>query len=190
MAEADTNTRFTTVRFGNVIGSSGSVVPLFVEQAMLGGPITVTHPDIVRYFITIAEAVDLVLKASQLGLSGNAEKGAIYTLEMGKPINILELARQVCKAVGKRLGENVELKVVGLRPGEKLIEELAYTSEDVASTSVPGINCALPRKPSGISADWLSLLCEYTGERRPDAVLALLKDLVPEYRLDELAEAA
>jgi FlaA1/EpsC-like NDP-sugar epimerase len=132
-------TRFITVRFGNVLGSSGSVVPLFQAQVARGGPVTVTHPEVMRYFMTIPEASQLILQASVIGKGGE-----IFVLDMGEPIKIAYLAEQLIRLSGKRLGEDVEIVYTGLRPGEKLFEELFHGSEQLGQTMHPKIllaNC-------------------------------------------------
>ena len=124
-AESKTGTRFCMVRFGNVLGSSGSVVPLFFEQIHSGGPVTVTHPDVMRYFMTIPEAAQLVLQAGSMG-----EGGEVFVLDMGKPVRIMELAERMIALLGRSLRSekkpdgDIEIVISGLRPGEKLYEEL------------------------------------------------------------------
>ncbi|WP_084507299.1 polysaccharide biosynthesis protein [Geminicoccus roseus] len=117
-------TRFMTVRFGNVLGSSGSVVPLFQKQISQGGPLTVTHPEIKRYFMTIREAVELVLQASSVGIRPDCARGQVFVLDMGEPIRIVDLARQIIRLAGKEPERDVQIVFSGLRPGEKLHEEL------------------------------------------------------------------
>jgi O-antigen biosynthesis protein WbqV len=143
--DAASNTRYVTVRFGNVLGSAGSVVPLFQRQIEEGGPVTVTHPDITRYFMTIPEAVSLVLQASAQGKADEGDRGSIYVLDMGKPIRIMDLARQMVRLSGKRPDIDIEIKVVGLRPGEKLYEEVVHAEEGVSETRNKSVFKVTPR---------------------------------------------
>ena len=132
-------TRFVTVRFGNVLGSTGSVVPLFHRQLAAGGPLTVTDPEMTRYFMTVREAVELVLQASALGVDApSAEAGKIYVLDMGEPVRIMDLARQMIRLAGLRPDKDIEIVVTGPRPGEKLREELFHEAEPLIETGHPG----------------------------------------------------
>lgn len=137
-------TRFVTVRFGNVLGSAGSVVPLFEKQLRGGGPLTVTHPEIERYFMTIPEAGLLVLQAAEQGLRRQEERGRIFVLDMGNPVKIVDLARNLIRLSGLRPDEDIKIVYTGLRPGEKLYEELFHSRESLEPTDAEGILAAAP----------------------------------------------
>jgi O-antigen biosynthesis protein WbqV len=176
-------THFVVVRFGNVLGSSGSVVPLFERQLKAGGPLTVTHPDIERYFMTIREAVQLVLQASALGVASDALMGRVFVLDMGTPVKIADLARQMIRLAGLQPERDVAIEFTGLRPGEKLFEELFHAGERIEATAVPRVNVASPRTPLDLPAmslvfDALEQAC-FRG-REGDA-LWTLRRVVPEY---------
>ena len=174
---ARVNTQFITVRFGNVLGSAGSVVPLFQKQIQQGGPVTVTHPDIKRYFMTIPEASQLILQAMI-----NGHGGEIFVLDMGEPIKISYLAEQMIKLAGHQPGEEIKIQYTGLRPGEKLFEELFHESEKLVPTAHEKLLKARFR-----SHDWRELLetlqlletaCHSNDE---EELYILLKNLVPEF---------
>ncbi len=181
-------TRFITVRFGNVLGSTGSVVPLFQRQLSRGGPLTVTHPDMTRYFMTVREAVELVLEASVLGIPSD-QGDAIYVLDMGEPVRIMDLAQQMIRLAGLRPGEDVKIEITGLRPGEKMHEELFHDAEVTAPTRYPGVLIAHPR---ALDLDTLvdGIDALEAAARRHDAGSArhLLATLVPDYTPPETPE--
>jgi len=172
-------TRFIAVRFGNVLGSSGSVIPIFKKQIAEGGPVTVTHPDVTRYFMTIPEAVGLVLQTAVIG-----QGGEIFVLDMGKPVKILDLARQLIELSGLRPDEDIEIKFIGMRPGEKLFEELQHHSENLQATVHPRI-MLLANGGSSATTDWsgkcIRDLENRIGEFEPNEVKRVIKGLVPEY---------
>jgi len=144
-ANAANKTRYVTVRFGNVLGSNGSVVPLFQKQLQSGGPLTVTHPDVERFFMTIPEASRLILQALLFGISDTKGDQGIFVLDMGKSVKIIDLARQVIRLSGLTPGSDVKIVYTGLRPGEKLYEELMHETEDMVQTEHPSLMVARPR---------------------------------------------
>ncbi len=176
-------TRFVTVRFGNVLGSTGSVVPLFQRQIAAGGPVTVTHPEITRYFMSVREAVELVLQASALGERERDRAGRIFVLDMGEPVRIADLARQMIRLAGRRPGVDIEIEYVGLRPGEKLHEELFHDAEAPRPTAAEGILVAEPRTAEhAVLARALDEIEEIARRGDDEAVRDLLGRLVSEYR--------
>ena len=181
-------TRFITVRFGNVLGSAGSVVPLFQKQLLRGGPLTVTHPEVERYFMTVSEAVELVLQAAALGPK-KEEKGAIYVLDMGKPIKIIDLARQVISLAGKTPDKDIKIKIVGLRPGEKITEELFYGEEPPITTGMNGIFIAKPKScPLEEISNNMDILTNLCKEQNTSESLKVLKQIVPELIIDPVKD--
>jgi len=171
------STRFVTVRFGNVLDSAGSVVPLFREQIRSGGPVTVTDPDVTRFFMTIPEACLLILQASAIGTHE-----AIYTLDMGEPVPIRLLAEQMIRLAGKQPGRDIAVVYTGLRPGEKLHETLFHADERYRPTAHPKILQAEPRQVSAQSIDsFISQLREASGRYDVDALRAQLRAAVPEF---------
>ncbi len=174
LSRRKTGVKFIAVRFGNVMGSAGSVIPLFQRQILEGGPITVTHPKAERYFMTIPEAVQLVMQASAMGRGGE-----IFVLEMGQPINILELAKNLIKLSGLEPDRDIEIKFIGMRPGEKMSEELYHSYEKLADTEHEKINVV----PADL-AGWtdkkekaLAALIELSGSKDLDAAMSLMCEL-------------
>ena len=159
-------TKYITVRFGNVLESSGSVVPLFKEQIKRGGPVTVTHPDITRYFMTIPEAVSLVLQATAMGNGGE-----VFVLDMGKPIKILDLAKRMISFYGFKPGSDIDISFVGLRPGEKMYEELFNGDEIIEKTSHPKISRASSRRAVKVILSEFPALSFFEGNQDIKAVL-------------------
>ncbi|MBL6928369.1 MAG: polysaccharide biosynthesis protein [Rhodospirillales bacterium] len=180
-AEGD-GTRYVTVRFGNVLGSTGSVVPLFQRQLAAGGPLSVTHADMTRYFMTIREAVELVLEASVAGSARTDYAGRIFVLEMGEPVKILDLARQMIRLAGLRAGEDIAIKIVGLRPGEKLHEELFHGGEALVATEYEGIMVGTPRSPDASEISRvMEALTQACADANEAALIEGIHALVPEY---------
>jgi len=173
------STRFVIVRFGNVLGSQGSVVEIFQKQIREGGPITITHPEMKRYFMTIPEAVQLVLQASAIG-----EKGEIYLLDMGEPIKILDLAKDLIHLSGLNPSEDIEIVFTGIRPGEKLFEELSFKNEDMIKTSHEKIYQLKMNGDFRIDLEKeLTLLEEHLKKNdNQEELKAWLKRLIPEYQ--------
>ena len=179
----DAGTRFVTVRFGNVLGSTGSVVPLFQKQLATGGPLTVTDAQMKRYFMTIGEAVELILQASALGDEDQDRAGKIFVLDMGEPVLIMDLAQQMIRLAGHVPGEDIKIEITGLRPGEKLFEEIFHGSEPLVETEHDGILLASPRAAdTAIIASAVENLADAACSGDVERVMTLIGNLVPEYR--------
>jgi FlaA1/EpsC-like NDP-sugar epimerase len=177
---ANSKTKFITVRFGNVLGSNGSVIPRFKEQIKKGGPVTVTHPDVIRFFMTIQEASQLVLQAGSMG-----EHGEIFILEMGEPVKILSLAEEMIRLSGFTPYKDINIEFSGLRPGEKLFEELLLDKEGTIATHHPKIRIAtnLEEPNPLILQNKLNNLFTAAKANKAEEIFFLLKDLIPEYQI-------
>ncbi|MBT8271282.1 MAG: polysaccharide biosynthesis protein [Flavobacteriaceae bacterium] len=170
-------TKFITTRFGNVLGSSGSVIPLFQKQIELGGPITVTHRDITRYFMTISEAAQLVLEAATMGNGGE-----IFVFDMGKPVKIFDLARNMIFLSGKTYPDDIQIKITGLRPGEKIYEELLADGENSMATYNEKILIARTKPTDNkTTKDLIDEISNINISSQPVEIVALIKKIVPEY---------
>ena len=186
-ALAGNATRVMAVRFGNVVGSSGSVIPLFRDQIARGGPVTVTHPDVTRYFMTIPEATQLILQTGSMG-----EGGEIFILEMGTPVKIADMARDLIRLSGKEPERDIEIKFTGLRPGEKLYEELITEGEGIVPTDSKKIMVLRPSNNWNGHGDqqtyknWLLKeikdLQKIAETHNAPAIRQKLKQIVPEYQ--------
>lgn len=170
-------TDFVTVRFGNVLASNGSVIPLFQQQIANGGPVTVTHPEMQRYFMTIPEASQLVLQAAAMGHGGE-----IFLLDMGEPVKIVDLARDLITLSGFRVGEDIEIEFTGMRPGEKLFEELATTGENMQPTRHPKIVIWKHTQPDEkILNETIDTLKDIADRGKHDDIVNIIKKIIPEY---------
>jgi FlaA1/EpsC-like NDP-sugar epimerase len=174
---------YVAVRFGNVLGSRGSVVPIFRRQIAEGGPITVSHPDMTRYFMTIPEAVQLVLQASALGSGGE-----VFMLDMGEPVKIMDLARDLIELSGLEVDKDIDIVITGLRPGEKLFEELLTTGESYQPTPHEKIRIARDASgaaPAALDEILVSLEKSVAQDDRAEIVRSL-QTLIPEFQPDEM----
>lgn len=176
-------TDFVAVRFGNVLGSNGSVIPLFKKQIAAGGPVTVTHPDIIRYFMTIPEAVSLVLQAGAY-----AKGGEIFVLDMGEPIKIADLAKNLIRLSGYKLGEDIEIEYTGLRPGEKLYEELLMDEEGLQDTENKMIHIGKPIDMDEEKFMHQLIQLRDAANEDSDAIRAMVKEIVPTYQMPKEKE--
>jgi FlaA1/EpsC-like NDP-sugar epimerase len=174
---ARSDCRFMSVRFGNVLGSRGSVIPTFLRQIHQGGPITITHPEMRRYFMTIPEAVQLVLQAGAMG-----DGGEVFVLDMGEPVRVLDLARDLVRLSGLVEGRDVEIRFTGMRPGEKLYEELFFNHENAVPTEHPKVlrarNASLTLD-GDVTIDQLLSLAAHDAPS--DDLRRAIRSLVPEY---------
>ena len=179
-------TRFMAVRFGNVLGSNGSVVPIFLRQIKAGGPVRLTHAEMTRYFMTIPEASRLVLQAGAIGVTGN-----IFVLDMGTPVRIMDLAKNMIRLSGYRPGEDIKIEVVGLRPGEKLYEELMLKEEQDTLEKTSNEKIFVLHPPELDDALFESELADLrkAADENQTAVRPLLHKIVPTFKENELAPA-
>ncbi len=178
LAQEKKSPKFVTTRFGNVLGSNGSVIPLFKKQIRAGGPITITHPEMTRYFMTIPEACQLVMEAGAMGKGGE-----IFVFDMGKSIKILDLAKRMIRLSGLELGKDIHITFTGLRPGEKLYEELLNQAETTLPTHHKKIMIAKVREYlfSEIAAK-IDALLELIKEQNEERMVIAVKDLIPEFK--------
>ncbi|MDX0566017.1 NAD-dependent epimerase/dehydratase family protein [Sinorhizobium medicae] len=174
--------RFMTVRFGNVLGSSGSLIPLFKRQLARGGPLTVTDANMTRFFMTIREAVELTLQASAYGFEKQLGQGEIFVLDMGEPIKIIDIARRMIRLAGFTPDQEIEIKIIGCRPGEKLFEELFDETDKRISSPVPGVLGAVPEAiPLPTLRDAFARLQRHSERGNEAAVVSVMRELLPRY---------
>ena len=176
-------TRIISVRFGNVLASNGSVVPTFKAQIAAGGPVTVTHPDMVRYFMTIREACDLVITAATHALGPDSGDVSVYLLNMGQPVKIVDLAERIIRLSGLEPGRDIQITFTGIRPGERLHEILFAREEETTDIGIPGIVATKPVQPSleAIRA-WVATLEQGLSRNERAVIYNVLRDAVPEFR--------
>ena len=175
--------RLISVRFGNVLASNGSVVPKFKAQIEAGGPVTVTHPDMVRYFMTIREACDLVITAASHSLGRLNGDASVYVLNMGQPVKIVDLAERIIRLSGLEPGRDIQITFTGIRPGERLNEILFAREEETVDIGIPGIVAAKPvRPPLEAIRAWIATLERGLARGERAAIYNVLRDAVPEFR--------
>jgi FlaA1/EpsC-like NDP-sugar epimerase len=180
-AQQDHGCKFVSVRFGNVLGSTGSVVPIFAEQIARGGPVTITHPEVQRFFMTIPEAAQLILQAGTMGRGGE-----IFVLEMGEPVRIVDLARNMIKLSGFQPDEDIQIVYTGLRPGEKLSEELFNLDEEIEATFFDRIKILRSAASTQVPIDALLGTLEMSiAVGDATGVIAVLQTLAPDYTPSE-----
>jgi FlaA1/EpsC-like NDP-sugar epimerase len=177
-AHPGNRTQFITTRFGNVLGSNGSVIPIFRQQIEQRAAITLTHPDVRRFFMTIPEACQLVLEAGSMGRGGE-----IFVFDMGEPVRIFDLANKMIQMAGLIPGVDIEIKITGLRPGEKLDEEVLHEGENIVDTHHPKIHKAMvrPQDPEQVATAIAQLICLANTGGTPEGIVAQMKVLVPEF---------
>ena len=174
--------RLISVRFGNVLASNGSVVPKFKAQIDAGGPVTVTHPDMVRFFMTIREACDLVITAASHALGAERTNVSVYVLNMGQPVKIVELAERMIRLSGLQPGYDIDVVFTGIRPGERLNEILFASEEPAAEIGIAGIMAAKPNEPPMQALrKWIAALELAIDKDDPSTIKTVLKDAVPEF---------
>jgi O-antigen biosynthesis protein WbqV len=175
--------RLIAVRFGNVLASNGSVVPKFKAQIDAGGPVTVTHPDMVRYFMTIREACDLVVTAASHALGPERSDVAVYVLNMGQPVKILDLAERMIRLAGLEPGRDIDIAFTGVRPGERMQEILFAREEPTVEIGFAGVVAARPAQPSiDAMRGWLAMLDQGLARDEREAIYRVLRDAVPDFR--------
>jgi O-antigen biosynthesis protein WbqV len=175
--------RLIAVRFGNVLASNGSVVPKFKAQIDAGGPVTVTHPDMVRYFMTIREACDLVVTAATHALGPERSDVSVYVLNMGQPVKIVDLAERMIRLTGLEPGRDIDIVFTGARPGERMQEILFAREEPMVEIGIVGVVAARPIQPSvDTMRRWLAMLEQGVAREEREAIYRVLSDAVPDFR--------
>ena len=175
--------RLISVRFGNVLASNGSVVPKFKAQIEAGGPVTVTHPEMVRYFMTIREACDLVVTAASHALGPERSDVSVYVLNMGQPVKIVDLAERIIRLSGLEPGRDIDIKFTGMRPGERLHEILFAREEPSEEIGIAGVVAARPLTPAmDTMRAWLATLEQGLAREDRTAIYRVLRDAVPDFR--------